>query len=81
MIGPIFLIGYRGTGKTSVARALAAKLGMPWIDADAVLEERAGKSIRQIFADEGEAHFRDLESAVLGELATETSRRKWEGKI
>lgn len=70
MNGPIFLIGYRGTGKTSVARALAILLGSPWVDADAVLEERAGKSIRQIFADEGEKHFRDLETAVLEALAT-----------
>src|SRR5215475_13362099 len=70
MSGPIFLIGYRGTGKTSVARELAAKLGVSWIDADALLEERAGKTIREIFDSEGEASFRDRESAVLQELAT-----------
>ncbi len=64
----IFLIGYRGAGKTTVARLLAEKLGWPWLDADAVLEEQAGKSIRQIFADDGEQAFRDLESAVLREL-------------
>jgi DNA-binding response OmpR family regulator len=45
MTGPIFLIGYRGAGKTSVAKALSAKLVWPWFDADAILEERAGKSI------------------------------------
>lgn len=66
----IFLIGYRGSGKTTVARLLAEKLGWKWLDADAVLEERAGKSIRQIFADDGETAFRDLESAVLRELCT-----------
>lgn len=65
---PIFLIGYRGTGKTSIARELSARLGRPWIDADALLEERAGKTIRAIFADEGETAFRDLESAILAEL-------------
>jgi shikimate kinase len=70
MIGPIFLIGYRGTGKTSVARELAALLGVKWVDADAVLEVRAGKTIRQIFADDGEPAFRDLESSVLRDLAT-----------
>ena len=64
----IFLIGYRGTGKTSVAKLLAAKLGWTAVDADVVLEERAGKTIRQLFADEGEAAFRDLESAVLADL-------------
>ena len=49
-----FLIGYRGSGKTTVAAALAEQLGWPWVDADAELERRAGKSIRQIFADDGE---------------------------
>jgi shikimate kinase len=66
----IFLIGYRGAGKTTVARLLAEKLGWRWLDADAVLEERAGKSIRQIFTDDGEPAFRDLESAVLRDLGT-----------
>jgi shikimate kinase len=53
-----------------VARLLAERLGWTWLDADAVLEERYGRSIRQIFADEGEAGFRDKEAAVLAELAT-----------
>ena len=41
----LFLIGYRGTGKTSVAELLAAKVGRPAIDADAILEARSGKTI------------------------------------
>jgi shikimate kinase len=65
---PIFLIGYRGTGKTSVARLLAERLGWEWVDADEVLERTAGRSIREIFAAEGEAGFRDREAAVLEEL-------------
>jgi shikimate kinase len=65
----IFLIGYRGSGKTTVSRLLAEKLGWSWVDADEALEGRAGKSIRQIFADEGEPAFRDLEMNVLQELA------------
>jgi shikimate kinase len=65
----IFLIGYRGSGKTTVARALAGLLGWSWLDADAELERRAGKSIRQIFEDSGEGAFRDLESAVVADLA------------
>jgi shikimate kinase len=65
----LLLIGYRGTGKTTLARRLALKLGWPWIDADVELELRAGKSIAAIFADEGEGGFRDLESAVLADLA------------
>jgi shikimate kinase len=65
----LFLIGYRGSGKTTVAAALAEQLGWPWLDADAELERRAGKSIKQIFADTGEQAFRDLESAVIADLA------------
>ena len=64
----LFLIGYRGVGKTTVARLLAQKLGWTWTDADALLEERAGQSIRDIFTAEGEAGFRDRESALLAEL-------------
>jgi shikimate kinase len=65
----IFLIGYRGSGKTTVAAALAERLGWPWIDADVELERRAGKSIKAIFAEDGEQAFRDRESAMLAELA------------
>jgi shikimate kinase len=64
----IFLIGYRGTGKTAVARLLAEHLGWHWLDADAVLEERTGRSIRAIFAAEGEAGFRRRETELLAEL-------------
>jgi len=64
----VFLIGYRGSGKTTVAAALATRLGWPWIDADAELERRAGKTIKQIFADQGELAFRDLESNILADL-------------
>jgi shikimate kinase len=65
----LFLIGYRGSGKTTVAAALAERLGWPWIDADAELERRAGQTIQQIFAQGGEPAFRDLESAVIADLA------------
>lgn len=61
----IALIGYRGTGKTTVAGRLAALLDWTWIDADVEIEQRAGKSIAEIFAADGEAAFRDLESAVV----------------
>jgi shikimate kinase len=63
----IFLIGFRCTGKTTVARLLAEKLGWDWSDADSLLEARYGKSIRQIFASEGEAGFRDKEEQILAE--------------
>jgi shikimate kinase len=65
----LFLIGYRGSGKTTVAAALAGRLGWPWLDADHELERRASRSIREIFEQEGEQGFRDRESAILAELA------------
>ncbi len=64
----IILIGYRATGKTTLARLLAEKLGWEWIDADVVIEQRAGKSIARIFAENGEKAFRDLEAEVTAEL-------------
>ncbi len=66
---PLFLIGARGTGKTTTARLIADRIAWNWCDADTLLEERAGKTIRQIFAEEGETGFRDLESALLREVA------------
>jgi len=64
----IFLVGYRGTGKSTVARLLAHHLRWSWLDADDVIEKKAGMSIRQLFEVEGEAGFRRRESAVLEEL-------------
>jgi shikimate kinase len=64
----VIRIGPRGSGKTTVARLLAGRLGWGWVDADDCLEARAGCSIRAVFAAEGEAGFRDRESAVLREL-------------
>ncbi len=64
----IFLIGYRGCGKSTVGRELADRLGWRFLDADSVLEAIAGKSIAAIFATEGEMAFRNLETAVLQDL-------------
>lgn len=64
----LVLIGYRGTGKSTVGRLVADRLGRPFVDADRVLEARAGRSIAAIFADQGEAAFRDLEAAILADL-------------
>jgi shikimate kinase len=69
----IFLIGYRGTGKSTVGRLLAARLGWGFIDADERLEAAAGKSIADVFVTEGEAGFRDRESAVLAEVCRLTN--------
>lgn len=64
----ITLIGYRGTGKSCVAQLLAERLELTAIDADDVIEERAGRSIREIFAEQGEPGFRALERNVMAEL-------------
>ena len=64
----VILVGPRGSGKTTVARLLAADLGWSWVDADVLLEGRAGMSIRDIFAAEGEAGFRRREADVLAEV-------------
>jgi len=68
----IFLIGYRGSGKSTVGRVLAERLAWAFVDADHVVEQAAGKTIREIFATEGETGFRNKESAVLGDLCTRT---------
>ncbi len=62
------IIGYRGTGKSTVARLVAARLGWNWIDADDEIEQAAGCSIARLFAEAGEAEFRDLEVATMREL-------------
>jgi shikimate kinase len=62
------LVGYRGTGKTTVGRIIAERLGWRFADADHELEQRAGRSIASIFANEGEATFRELEQQVVADL-------------
>jgi shikimate kinase len=64
----LILIGYRGTGKTTVARRVADLLDIDCFDADVEVERSAGKSIKQIFADDGEQVFRDLEVEVIAGL-------------
>ena len=66
------LIGYRATGKTTLARLLAQRLGWDWIDADVEIERRAGKAIARIFAEDGEPAFRDLEAAAIADLCRRT---------
>jgi shikimate kinase len=64
----IVLVGLMGAGKTSIGRRLAEKLGRNFVDADQEIEKAAGKSISDIFADHGEAHFRDGERRVIARL-------------
>lgn len=65
----LVLIGYRATGKSTVGRLLADRLSKPFVDADVRIEARAGRSITSIFAESGEAAFRDWEERVLAETA------------
>ncbi|WP_347331485.1 shikimate kinase AroK [Marinimicrobium locisalis] len=67
----VFLVGPMGAGKSTIGRLLAAELKVPFYDSDRVIEERTGADIPWIFDVEGEAGFRDRESAVLAELAEE----------
>ncbi len=67
----ITLIGYRGVGKSTIAPLLAARLGWNWADADALIEQQAGRSIAEIFATEGEPGFRVREAGVLSELLSQ----------
>jgi len=64
----LFLVGARGSGKTSAGRLAAQQLGVPFVDTDQVVAERAGKSIAQIFSEEGESAFRALERDILLQL-------------
>ena len=63
----IVLVGMMGVGKSSVGRALARRLDRPLLDTDALVERQAGRSVREIWGQEGEAAFRDLESTALAE--------------
>ncbi len=66
----LVLIGMPGCGKSTVGSRLARELGMDFVDTDKLIEQRAGKTIPDIFADDGEAAFRDMEAAVIAELAS-----------
>jgi shikimate kinase len=64
----VVLVGAPGSGKSTVGGLLAERLGVPFVDVDAVIEQRTGRSIAAIFADDGEPAFRALEEQVTAEL-------------
>lgn len=68
---PIFLVGFMATGKTTVGRILAARLGWKLVDLDEVIAGEAGKTVPEIFAAEGEAGFRARETRALGAVSRE----------
>jgi shikimate kinase len=92
----LILTGFMGTGKSATGRVLAALLGWEFLDLDEEVERAAGKPVSRIFAEEGEARFRDLEAAALaraltrprvvlatggGVLLREENRRRLSGRL
>lgn len=63
----LVLVGMMGSGKTTIGRIAAERLGRPFLDTDLIIEARTGRSVRQIFAEDGEDAFRSLETQVLVE--------------
>lgn len=72
----LVLIGFMGSGKTTIGRKLQDQLGYPLVDTDQLIEEREGKTIRDIFADQGEPAFRDMETGLLEELGANSVDRR-----
>ncbi|WP_297890063.1 shikimate kinase [Sulfurihydrogenibium sp.] len=64
----IYLVGFMGSGKSTVGKILAEKTGRKFIDIDKLIEEKEGRKIKDIFEKEGESHFRQLEKKQLEEL-------------
>jgi len=69
--GNVIITGFMGTGKTTVGRKVARLLGRPFVDMDAEISRRAGKSIPDVFAEDGEATFRGMEAALCEELSAQ----------
>ncbi len=67
----VYLVGMPGAGKSVVGRALAGRLGVPFVDLDTEIERREGKPVPEIFSDVGEAGFRGMEAAVLTHASTQ----------
>ena len=70
----IVLIGFRGTGKSTVGRLLAKRLERDFIDSDKHIEGSTGKTIKSIFEDDGEEGFRKIEADVIAELSEEDNK-------
>ena len=67
----LVLMGFMGTGKTAIGRRVAAMARRPFLDMDAEIEARAAKPVSRIFAEDGEAAFRDMESSLAAEWGSE----------
>ena len=69
MSANIYLVGFMGTGKSAVGRELASRLRRRFVDLDSLIEQRQDRKIAQIFAEEGEGYFRNLEKQALLEIS------------
>jgi Shikimate 5-dehydrogenase len=69
----VVLTGYRGTGKTAIGTLLAQKLGVPFVDTDALIEKQVGRPVTEIFLKDGEDAFRALERSVIATLPQENA--------
>lgn len=70
MAPSVVIVGAPGAGKSSVGRRVAERLGLPFADSDALVEQRAGKSVSDIFVDDGEPTFRELERDEIASALT-----------
>ena len=70
----LVLVGLMGSGKTTVGRIVAARLGRPFLDSDLMIEERTGRTVREIFETDGEPAFRALETEVLTDALANPQR-------
>jgi shikimate kinase / 3-dehydroquinate synthase len=75
LMRPLVLSGFMATGKSTVGRLVAARLGVPFIDTDAVLSEQAGMPVGQLFTTEGEARFREREAELVLPMLDDPSPR------
>lgn len=65
------LVGFMGTGKTTIATQVASRLKMKYVSTDSLIEKREKRTINEIFTDSGEEYFRDIESGVVREVSAE----------
>lgn len=74
-MGSVILIGFMGAGKTTVGRAYAKSMGIPFADTDDLIEKEAGMTVSEIFESRGEGEFRKMETAVLCRLRTDKGEK------